>query len=267
MLFGRNRVFWGWGNSSPRRTTRGRVTNGVEPGNLPDATALLVVVGPASLAAEKLARSSHMPVSLPPLPTPQDGISQRKEAVKALQKLGLSDARLADLSAVLFGLRTTRSRRSQMRRYASGCASSAGQRPRFVWRRLQILLRRRELRPNHTPATHLTRRTPSGKVGKKRRVRFVRENVRSPVTRVNEEWGLDFIEDRLFNRRNTRIMTLEDRFSREASWSSPAFSMPAAQVIRELDAVAAVRSYPSRLRGDNGPGLTNHKLLPWTVEH
>jgi putative transposase len=144
----------------------------------------------------------------------------------------------------------------------------AEQRPRFGWRRLQILLRRRELRPNHKRLRRIYREERlQVRPRKKRRVRLVRGNVTLPVTRVNEEWGLDFMEDRLFNRRKTRIMTLEDRFSREGLVVQPAFSMPAARVIRELDAVAAVRGYPSRLRVDNGPELTSHKLLAWAVEH
>jgi putative transposase len=59
------------------------------------------------------------------------------------------------------------------------------------------------------------------------------------------------MDDRLFNRRKIRVMTLEDRFSREGLALEPAFSITGQRVVRELDAVAAVRGYPSRLRIDN----------------
>jgi len=75
------------------------------------------------------------------------------------------------------------------------------------------------------------------------------------------------MEDRLFNRRKIRVMTLEDRFSREGLSLESAFSIPGTRVVRELDAVAAVRGYPARLRIDNGPELTSPALLKWSVLH
>ncbi len=63
--------------------------------------------------------------------------------------------------------------------------------------------------------------------------------------------GLDFMEDRLFHGRKVRLMTLEDRFSREGIALETAFSIPSRRVVRELDAVAAIRGYPQRLRIDN----------------
>ena len=60
---------------------------------------------------------------------------------------------------------------------------------------------------------------------KKRRVRYVRGNLASTVARINEEWGLDFMQDRLFPGRKIRAMTLEDRFSREGLALEIAFSI------------------------------------------
>jgi putative transposase len=47
----------------------------------------------------------------------------------------------------------------------------------------------------------------------------------------------------------------------------PAFSISGKRVARELDAVAAVRGHPARLRIDNGPELTSAALLTWSVDH
>jgi len=76
---------------------------------------------------------------------------------------------------------------------------------------------------------------------------------------------IDFMEDRLFYGRSIRAMTLEDRFSREGLALKIHFSMPSWRVIRELDAAAAERGYPDRLRVDNGPELTSAALLKWSV--
>jgi transposase InsO family protein len=83
---------------------------------------------------------------------------------------------------------------------------------------------------------------------------------------LNEEWGLDFMEDRLLYGRKVRAMTLEDRFSRDGLALEVDFSMPSRRVIRELDAVAAERGYPDRLRVDNGPELTSLAMLKWAAD-
>jgi putative transposase len=75
------------------------------------------------------------------------------------------------------------------------------------------------------------------------------------------------MEDRLFHGRKVRGMTLEDRFSREGLALQIDFSLPSLRVVRELDAIAAMRGYPKRLRVDNGPELTSLKMLEWAIEH
>ena len=75
------------------------------------------------------------------------------------------------------------------------------------------------------------------------------------------------MEDRLLRGRKVRVLTLEDRFSREGLALEPSFSLTAPRVIRELDAVAAVRGYPSRLRVNVGPEFTSSKLLEWSIEN
>ncbi len=197
------------------------------------------------------------------------GPSQRKEAVKALQTLGLSERAACRL------VRCPR-RTVQYRSSRSSCDDEAirvalrelaAKRPRFGWRRLQILLQRRALKPNHKRLRRIYREEAlQVRPRKKRRVRLIRGNVALPVSHVNEEWALDFMEDRLYNRRKIRIMTLEDRFSREGLALEPAFSLSAPRVVRELDAVAAIRGYPARLRIDNGPELTSRALLQWSVD-
>jgi len=144
----------------------------------------------------------------------------------------------------------------------------AEKRPRFGWRRLLILMRRKKLTPNHKRLRRVYREEClQVRPRKKRRVRLIRGNTALAATRLNEEWGLDFMEDRLFHGRKIRVMTLEDRFSREGLALEPAFSISGKRVARELDAVAAIRGYPARLRIDNGPELTSAALLTWSVDH
>jgi putative transposase len=189
--------------------------------------------------------------------------------VKALQDLGLSEraaCRLVKCPRRTVRYRSRRGASDEALR--SALREVAEQRPRFGWRRLQVLLRRKGFHRNHKHLRRLYREERlQVRPQKKRRVRYVRGNVALPVTHLNEEWGLDFMEDRLFHGRKIRAMTLEDRFSREGLALEPAFSITGKRLVRELDSVAAIRGYPRRLRIDNGPELTSIALLNWSVDH
>jgi putative transposase len=70
----------------------------------------------------------------------------------------------------------------------------AQERPRFGWRRLRILLKREGIVMNHKRLRRLyCEERLQVRPRKKRRVRLVRGHVSPPPTRINEEWGLDFM--------------------------------------------------------------------------
>ena len=102
---------------------------------------------------------------------------------------------------------------------------------------------------------------------KKRRVRLVRGNVSPVPTRINEEWGLDFMHEYLRTKRKVRLLTIEDRLGREGLALDADFSLTGRRVVRTLDDIAAVRGYPDRLRVDNGPENLSAALLQWSVDH
>lgn len=144
----------------------------------------------------------------------------------------------------------------------------AQERPRFGWRRLKILLKREGIVMNHKRLRRIYREERlQVRPRKKRRVRLVRGNWAPAPTRLNEEWGLDFMGDYLLSRRKVRVLTIEDRFSREGLALDPDFSLTSRRVIRTLDEIAAIRGYPMRLRVDNGPENVAGAMLQWSVDH
>jgi putative transposase len=144
----------------------------------------------------------------------------------------------------------------------------AFERPRFGWRRLKIMLRREGIVMNDKRLRRIYREEClQVRPRKRRRVRLVRGNVAPAPTALNEEWGLDFMHDYLLNRRKVRLLTIEDRFSREGLAVDPDFSLTSRRVTRTLDEIAAVRGYPKRLRVDNGPENIAGAMLRWSVEH
>ena len=146
--------------------------------------------------------------------------------------------------------------------------SMAQERPRFGWRRLKILLKREGLVMNHKRLRRLyCDERLQVRPRRKRRVRLIRGNVSPAPTRLNEEWGLDFMQEWLMTRRKIRLLTIEDRFSREGLALDPDFSLTSRRVIRTLDDIAAVRGYPTRLRVDNGPENIAGVMLQWSIDH
>ena len=72
---------------------------------------------------------------------------------------------------------------------------------------------------------------------------------------INEEWGLDLMHEYFMTKRKVRLLTIEDRFTREGLALDPDFSLTSRRVIRTLDDIAAVRGYPARLRVDMDPKM------------
>jgi putative transposase len=189
--------------------------------------------------------------------------------VKALQAEGLSQRQACMLTSCPRGTAQYKKRiKKDDAEIRAALQELALERPRFGWRRLKVLLRRKQIVMNDKRLRRIYREELLQlRPRKKRRVRFVRGNFIAPVTHVNEEWGLDFMEDRIIHGRKIRAMTLEDRHTREGLALEIDFSMPSRRVVRELDAVAAVRGYPKRLRVDNGPELTSQAMLEWSVKN
>ncbi len=144
----------------------------------------------------------------------------------------------------------------------------AQERPRFGWRRLKILLKREGIALNHKRLRRMYREEGlQVRPRKKRRVRLIRGNSAPAPTTLNEEWGLDFMHDYLMTRRKVRLLTIEDRLSREGLALDADFSITSRRVIRTLDEIADVRGYPTRIRVDNGPENIAGAMLQWSVDH
>jgi putative transposase len=188
--------------------------------------------------------------------------------VRALEAEGLSERQGCVLTKCPRATMQYRSRKADDTHLRERLRHHAQTRLRFGWRRLRIFLKRDGIVLNHKRLRRIYREERlQVRPRKKRRVRLVRGNVAPAPTILNEEWGLDFMEDRLLTRRKVRVLTIEDRFSREGLALDPDFSLTSRRTIRMLDEIADVRGYPKRLRIDNGPELTSSAMLDWSIEH
>ncbi|MFU0779314.1 MAG: Integrase catalytic domain-containing protein [Citrobacter braakii] len=69
---------------------------------------------------------------------------------------------------------------------------------------------------------------------------------------LNQSWSVDSMHDALVCGHRFRTFNVVDDFNREALSIEIDLNLPALQVVRELDWIAANRGYPVMLRMDNG---------------
>jgi putative transposase len=115
-------------------------------------------------------------------------------------------------------------------------------RPRFGYRRLDVLLRREGRRLNHKRGLSALacRGSPCGQ--KRKRVARGRGPILLPPTKINQRWSMDFMGDTLAAGRTFRLLNIVDDFSRECVVIDSATSIPGTRVVRVLDEFAEARS-------------------------
>ena len=141
----------------------------------------------------------------------------------------------------------------------------AGERRRFGYRRLGILLAREGMTMNHKKLYRLYR--DEGLAVRRRRGRKRATGTRAPMAvpqGPNQRWSLDFVADTLSWGRRFRVLAVVDDFTREALALVVDTSIGGARVVRELDALIARRGRPAMIVSDNGTELTSRAVLEWT---
>src|SRR5438128_7159239 len=142
----------------------------------------------------------------------------------------------------------------------------AREKPRFGYRRLQVLLRRSGEQVNHK-RLHRVYQEAGLALRRKKRKHCVREG--KPLlarTSANQEWALDFLHDAVECGRAIRVLSVVDAYTRECLALEVDTSFASRRVTRVLDAMVAERGQPLAIRCDNGPELTSRHFLAWCVE-
>jgi putative transposase len=194
-------------------------------------------------------------------------VARREAAAHLSQAYEVSQRRAcrtigADRSAVRY-----RGRRPGDEAIRTRLKELAGQRRRFGYRRLHILLSREGVHLHHQPLRRLYREEclqVRRRGGRKRAL-----GMRAPIVLpdgVNQRWSLDFVSDALADGRRFRILAVVDDFTRECLCLAADTSLSGVRVARELDAIIAVRGRPTSIVSDNGTELTSMAILRWSQE-
>lgn len=142
----------------------------------------------------------------------------------------------------------------------------ARERPRFGYRRLHVLLRRRGEVVNHKRVHRVYREAGLSIRRKKRRQSARMGRPLQICTGANQEWALDFVHDAVACGRAIRVLSVVDAYTRECLALEADTSFASRRVTRVLDEIIAERGRPGRIRCDNGPELTSRHFLAWCVE-
>jgi putative transposase len=160
-----------------------------------------------------------------------------------------------------------RSRRPSQAELRARLQVLAGERVRWGYRRLHVLLRREGRVVNVKRIYRLYREEGLAvRRRKRKRVAVARQPQPAP-TRMNECWGMDFMSDVLVGGRRYRILNVVEALSRESVASEVDTSLPARRVIRVLDELVLERGCPARIVLDNGTEFRSQALDAWAYEH
>ncbi len=143
----------------------------------------------------------------------------------------------------------------------------AGERRRFGYRRLTVLLRREGWGVNHKRVYRLYREEGLGvRRRKRKRIGAVERQALAIPTRPNERWSMDFISDALSEGRKFRSLNIVDDFNRECLAAEVDTSLTGARVVRVLERLGELRGLPQMLVMDNGPEFAGRAVDVWAYE-
>ena len=177
----------------------------------------------------------------------------KREAVARLQAgFGMSERR----ACAVIGADRTSMRYRSCREGDEGLRARlrdlAGQRRRFGYRRLHILLRRDGVTINRKKTQRLYREEGLTVRRRKGRRRAVGARAPGPVLALpNQRWSLDFVHDQLATGRRFRVLNIVDDVTRECLRAVVDTSISGKRVVRELVDLVAERGRPGMIVSDN----------------
>ena len=140
----------------------------------------------------------------------------------------------------------------------------AGERRRFGYRRLHVLVEREGFAVNHKRVHRLYRLAGLAVRKRRRRERVAVE--RKPLqvpSGPNHTWSMDFVFDALADGRPLKCLTVVDDCTKEAVEVAVARRINGQGVADLLEGVCRFRGYPSMIRIDQGPEFTGRSLDQW----
>jgi putative transposase len=188
----------------------------------------------------------------------------RRQVVGYVQKaMKMSERRACRAVGVSRASHRYTSCRTEPRALVEKLRELAKERPRFGYRQLYRLLRRR-FDVNHKRVYRLYR-LDGLHIRTRRRKRYAASPRMEIIKAVRpcQRWSMDFVSDHLSDGHRFRILTVLDEFSRRSPGLLAEFSISGERVTRFLDEIATVTGLPEMIVVDHGPEFISNALDQW----
>lgn len=193
------------------------------------------------------------------------GPQARRLAVAHLMTIhGMGVTRACGLIGISRSLFRYQSKRPDDGELRARLIALAGQKRRYGYRRLHVLLRRegwklnwkRTYRVYHAAGLMVRRR-------KRKRIAGIERASKVPATGANQSWSMDFVSDGFVDGRRLRCLNIVDDFTKECLVIEVDTSLPGRRVVSVLERLAESRGLPRSVTVDNGPEFTSKALDEW----
>jgi len=194
--------------------------------------------------------------------------AQRRELVDFFVKsMELSERLACELAGLSRSVRRYLGRRGPDLELRCELKKLASERPRFGYRRLGCLMRRRGIVVNHKRLWRIYREEGLVVRRKRRkRVAAAAREARPALTGPNQRWSMDFMSDSLRDGRTLRVFNVVDDWSRLCPAIEVDLSLSAHRVVRALEHAGETYGLPKSIVMDNGPEFTSRVLDQWAHE-
>lgn len=190
---------------------------------------------------------------------------ERRQVVERVRAArGISQRSAIRYTGFLSSTMRYRSVRPEQREIRARLRELALERPGWGYHLLYDLLRREHPGINHKRVSRLYREESLAvRQKRKKRRSQARRIVRTPLTRPDMRWSLDFVHDTLSCGRRFRCLTVLDECHRESPVIHVAHSLPASEVVAVLERLRLERGLPERIITDNGSEFTSRAFDAW----
>lgn len=141
--------------------------------------------------------------------------------------------------------------------------------PRFGYRRIHALLKRKDFNVNLKCVYRLWKQQNLS-LPKKRphKVRVkATVGIAPKATRPNQVWTYDFVFDQSLSGRSLKMLTLIDEFTRECLAVEVGISIKSERVRQILQKICADKGTPELMRSDNGSEFVGKAVNEWLAEN
>jgi putative transposase len=195
-------------------------------------------------------------------------VAARREGVQVLVAHGLAQrwaCRLLQLQRSTFNYQARPDRHAGLVKEVHDLAQRY---PRYGYRRVWALLRRRGRRVNKKHVHRLWKRAKL-QVRKVMRKRGPARAASIPVQALHpgHVWTYDFLHDHCLNGTSLKVLTVMDEFTREGLAIEVATSLPAHRVLTVLEGLVVMHGRPQFIRSDNGPEFIALAVRGWLAQH